>query len=326
MGLAQMDQDALSGWVQAGEHTRPFFDWLLEPEGKGVWEAEGRLVTKVRQENFLFLYLTEKKGQYLRVNEALQFGGLFCGGMLHDVQEPLREALGIPEGIQFQSKDEAAAELEQKVSEKVQDLIEHHWDEILAEQRYETRQILPLLNREEVRGMAESYYLNGTPIEQVAFQPSFSFGRQFPDTHYLMYLEHDGHAVNAIAKQWVRKHVPEISKKRILYGCIREEMRDIPDNGRLAKVRLIRESLAGLEGETMLAEIRKKGSVLPIHMRAEALMDRQGRYSLSGLATRERQQFERQYGRTAILLAEDIRRVSLGRKVLYTAGQEQEAA
>lgn len=318
-----VDMEMLPSWVMSGKYTAIFLDWLLEDENS-VREIGENVFVKVQQGIFAFVYLSYGS-KHLQVGAGLSFTGMFCrkNYELYDVQENLRDALSIPARISFQSKEAISGILEEKITEKVWNLIDHHWDEMLGEKKYETRQLLPLLKREEVQKAAEQLYLDGMPIEDVVYRPYFSFGGMLSDSSYLMYLEHGSHAVNAMAKQWVRKHLPEISKQRIYYGCIREELHNIPMNGRLTKVRQIRESLAEVkDDEAVQVKINKKGRTLYVHMRAKNLTGQQGYYPLSCLSTRERVLYEKQYGRSGWLQAEDIQSVSLYRKTLYTVNKE----
>lgn len=325
MKLKQADLDMLPAWVKSGKNTVQFLEWILD-DRCFVWETLGHILVKIKQGKFLFLYLSEKKsGSYITIKQGLAFCGLFYTGNyeLYDVQVPLLYILGMQQDAAFQSKENAVRFLEQEVSDKIGDIIRNHWYDIIAEKKYEVHQLIPALNFENVKSIAEKFYLDGWSIEEVTYKPKFSFGQQIPDTYYLMYLEHGEHTVNVIAKQWIRKHLPEISKERIYFGCIREQMREIPSNGRLAKVRQIRSCLTGLENETVHVKIDKNEKTLYIRVKAKELMARQGRYSLTCFPTRDRLQYEKLFGKSVLLQIEDIKSVSLFQKVLYIQkGQE----
>lgn len=320
----------LPQWVQLGEDTQPFLDWLLGTDIQ-PWERMDSVIIKVPQKNFLYLYHAIKsESQLLRLSSELEFAGLFCkcNYGLYDVSEPLKSGLGIPEEITFQGKEETIKLLEQQMKEKIADLITNHWDEVLRNTKYKTRELLPMLKREEVRRMAEGFYLDGIATNEVVYKPDFTFGGEISDQNYLLYLERGMHTVNAMAMYWVRKHMPELSKQRILFGCIREEMQQIEANGRLMKIRLMRESLAGLEEETVLVKFCIEGKTICVRMKASALTVLQGRIPLHCLAARERAQLKKMYGNLASagLQVEDVQSVSWNRKILYAADGNQEAA
>ena len=107
-------------------------------------------------------------------------------------------------------------------------------------------------------------------------------------------------------------------EQKILYGCIREEMREMSGSECLSKVRQMRDSLKGLKEEFVQVEICKKGKTLCTRMRASDLLEGKGRYSLAVLTPRERMQYERIFGKSAALRIEDIQRVAHSRKLLYT--------
>lgn len=322
MKLTREDLEMMPAWVQYGTHAVHFLEWLL---GDSLMEeVSGHVLIKVPQKDFLFLYISGEE-RYLSTKEPLNFCGLFYRSSysLHDVQEPLRAILGIPKDIVFPSKEETERILEQEITEKVSDIIQNHWDEVLLKKKFETMQLIPALKREDVRNMAEKLYLEGRAMEEVVYRPKFTLQGQLPDRYYLLYLEQGSHVVNAMARQWICKRIPEISKQRILYGCIREEMREISGSGCLLKVRQMQESLVGLKEESVQVEICKKGKTLCIRMRASDLLGGKGRYSLAVLPPRERMQYERIFGKSAALRIEDIQRVVHSRKLLYT---QQEAA
>lgn len=324
------DLEILPDWVASGTDTEAFLAWLLNDDTQ-PWDMMELSVIKVPQKTFLFLYLGhKKKKQCLCLNTRLEFAGLFCQSNyeLYDVSELLKDSLGISEEYTFLCKEKAAAHMEQEVSEKIFDMITYHWDEILSEKRYETSQLLPSLRREDVRSMAERFYLEGLTAEEVFFKPLFTFGRMLSDSYYLLYLEHGLHMVNAMARHWIRKRVPDLSKQRILYGCIKEEMRQIPTEGRLFKIRQIRGMLAGLDDETVLVEFGKEEKVVCVRMKAAYLMEPRGQYPLTCLAPRERAIVKKLYGKSVLegLRVEDVQSVTHNRKVLYSVCEEQEAA
>lgn len=323
MKLTQEDLEMMPAWVQSGTHTVHFLDWLLGDSS--LEEVSGHVLIKVPQKDFLFLYTAKKYG-CLSIKETLNFCGLFYRSSysLHDVQEPLREMLGMPKDIVFPSKEETERILEQEISEKVFDIIQNHWDEVLLKKKFKTVQLIPALKREDVRNMAEEFYLEGRTAEDVVYRLKFTLQGQLPDRYYLLYLEQGSHVVNAMARQWIYKRIPEISKQRILYGCIREEMREISGSGCLSKVRQMQNCLEGLKEESVQVEICKKGKTLCIRMRASDLLGGKGRYLLGVLPPRERMQYERIFGKSAALRIEDIQRVVHNRRLLYA--QEQEAA
>lgn len=320
----------LPQWVQSGVDTQPFLDWLLGTDIQ-PWEMRDCVILKVPQKNFLYLYYATKSSkQRLKLSSGLDFAGLFCKRTyeLYEVNKRLQSGLGIPEDMTFYGKKESAVLLEQEITKKIFDLITNHWDMVLQESNHETKELLPMLKREEVRCMAERFYLDGVTVDQVVYKPVFTFGGVLSDTNYLLYLEHGLRVVNAMAMRWVRNHVPELSKQRILYGCIREEMQQIRADGRLLKIRQMRETLAGLEEKMVLVEFRLKGKPVYVRMKASVLMEQKGRFPLTCLAAREREQLKKRYGKLASagLQVEDVQSVSWNRKILYAADGKQEAA
>lgn len=330
IGQKTRDLEMLPDWVSSGAYTESFLTWLLNEDSQ-TQDLMDSILVKVPQKNFVYLFAGQKESnQCLRLKERLEFAGLFCltNYELYDVSELLKSSLGVPKESVFLCKEETVTILEQQICEKISDIISNHWDEVLSEKKYETGQLLPALKREDVRNMAEHFYLEGITADEVYFKPQFTFGGGLPDSCYLLYLEHGQHTVNAMARHWIRKRVPALSKQRILYGCIKEEMRQIPAEGRLFKIRQIREILVGLKEEIVFVKFRREGKEVSVRMKASDLMDPKGRYSLACFSPRERGLIKRLYGNSVLegLQVEDIQSVIHNRQVLFVTEEEQEAA
>lgn len=71
----------------------------------------------------------------------------------------------------------------------------------------------------------------GFPVrEDLIYQPQFHFADmkwEFSDWMFLEYLSNPQRAAELFAQKWLLEKLPEISKKKICIGCIREEMEEM---------------------------------------------------------------------------------------------------
>lgn len=95
---------------------------------------------------------------------------------------------------------------------------------------YSVRELIPVIDRTDIRKTAEKLYQEGKTAVDVVYRPQFLFGRQtgdFTDEVYLLYLNHQESVVRAFAGQWLKKELPKISQERIRAGCIKNELQEI---------------------------------------------------------------------------------------------------
>lgn len=57
MKLKKEESEMLPVWVLSGVYTKSFFSWLNEAEESHIWEHQNDTVVKMRQGNFIYLYL-----------------------------------------------------------------------------------------------------------------------------------------------------------------------------------------------------------------------------------------------------------------------------
>ena len=72
-----------------------------------------------------------------------------------------------------------------------------------------------------------NYYLQGRNLADIKFVPKISLETSFSDTMYLLFLEYGEQVVEKIAKRWIKRNIAYISQQRILFGCVRDEFREI---------------------------------------------------------------------------------------------------
>lgn len=92
---------------------------------------------------------------------------------------------------------------------------------------------------------AERYYLQNGSLADIHFIPQISLEASFSGCYIFIVLEYGEQAAEKIARQWIKRNIPYISQQRILYGCVRDEFREILDtpNDRIHKIKHLIQAL-----------------------------------------------------------------------------------
>lgn len=241
--MACQVQRRIPVWAESGKGTEALFQWMQQGKDQ-MLQLGGYGFMKARIEDCLLLYFTrmQRKDKYGKI-EGLNFCGIYnpyeCA--LYDVSIELRQAAGIKDDIFFPTKQEVQEEARSRIQQYSMEKIQNDWHTLLKGSGYTTRQLLPEIDRTQIRKAAEQFFFEGKTAEEIVYVPHFMFGKdagQFTDEIYLLYLNHKECVVRSFAERWLRKILPQISKERIVYGCIREEMRNIQEEQRDRRKRI----------------------------------------------------------------------------------------
>lgn len=321
MKLKKAESEMLPVWVLSGVYTKPFFAWLNEAEKSNIWEHQNDTVVKMRQGNFIYLYLQKGAGKNLVPGHDLKFAGLFVrkNYNLYDVDMELAVLLGLPEEIGFPCRTDIRRAAEERASQKADEILEMHWQEFLFQSGLDTKSLIPLVVRSEIRERAENYYLQGRNLADIKFEPKISLETSFSDTMYLLFLEYGEQVVEKIAKRWIKRNIAYISQQRILFGCVRDEFREILNtpNDRIHKIKRLIQALEGNNSRTVKIVLCRNGKVIHTNVRAVDICNPKGCYAVKSLVPKDRGALYRVFGKAAEFRIEDIQSVSCGRELLY---------
>lgn len=329
MKLKKEEPAMLPAWVLYGTCTERFFAWLNETEESNIWEHQNCTVVKIRQGNFFYLYLQKGAGKILVFGHDLKFVGLFvrknCN--LYDVDMELAALLGLPEEIGFPCRADVRKEAEERASQKADEILGMHWQEFLYQSGFDTKSLIPLVVRSEIRERAEGYYLQGSSLADIKFVPKISLETSFSDITYLLFLEYGEQVAEKIAKRWIKRNIAYISQQRIFFGCVRDEFREILNtpNDRIHKIKHLLQALEGNGSRTVKIVLCRKGKVIHTNALAADICNPKGCYSVKSLAPKDRESLNRVFGKAAEFRIEDIQSVSCGRELLYEAANKKTA-
>jgi len=225
-------------WVREGKETQELLAWL-ESEKDGMETFANRPLLKARSKNCVLIYSQDGNGKETGFH-SIRLSGIFrkTDRALYEVTRELYQAAGIPEKFCFPDKGEVQKEAEDKVTSMGRKMVLEEWDDLVVKSGFTREQMIPAIDREQIRMTAKRYFQMGKRAADIDYQPRFSFASislPFQDETFLWYLE-DGRAmVAATVKVWLTHGLADISKKRIYFGCVKEEMADMEKSGYLRK-------------------------------------------------------------------------------------------
>lgn len=226
----------LPDWVTEGKGTGKFLAWLENDIG-GTGIFAGKTFLNTAMGNCILIYAAHQGPKA----EAGQFHEMYLCGMfrrtdytLYEAKPVLYEAAGIPEEFVFPDKGDVQMEAEKLITAKGRTRLREDWDNLLKESGVSGKQIIPAIDREQIRMMARRYFQMGKRSEDIHYQPRFSFDSlhvPFTDLDFVSYLNDSAALTDRIAQRWLTHAFAEIAKRRIYYGCVKEEMAEMEKSG-----------------------------------------------------------------------------------------------
>ncbi len=130
-----------------------------------------------------------------------------------------------------------------------------------------------------------------------------------------------------IAKRWIKRNIAYISQQRILFGCVRDEFREILNspNDRIHKIKRLIQALEGNNSRTVKIVLCRNGKVIHTNVRAADICNPKGCYAVKSLVPKDRGALYRVFGKAAEFWIEDIQSVSCGRELLYEETKKKTA-
>lgn len=222
--------ERLPDWVHAGEGTKRLFEWL-EYAKEGINIFSGHLFIKAEMETCVLIYAEDNcQTEKTKRLHSCRLCGIYrkTDHTLYEAGAALYQSFGIPGEFCFPDKSGIQKELEEKVTIRGRERVKQEWDQLVQRAGFTREELIPFINREQIRMTARRYFQIGKRAEHILYLPRFSFAAiqsELPDELFLQYLEDEAAAVEIVTETWLMKSLAEISRKRIFYGCVREEMR-----------------------------------------------------------------------------------------------------
>lgn len=246
-------EERLPDWISAGKETKNLYEWL-EYSKDGINLFSGCLFMKVTAGSCALIY-TEDAGRTEGTNRfrLCRLCGIYRkrDHTLYEAAPVLYQTFGIPAEICFPDKTDIQKELEEKVTTRGRERIRQEWDQLVQRAGFTGEELIPFINREQIRMTARRYFQIGKRAADILYLPRFSFAaiqNELPDELLLQYLENEKDVVGTVTEDWLMKSLAEISRKRIFYGCVREEMAEM-EKSRYAKAKSRKESFYTLDEE-----------------------------------------------------------------------------
>lgn len=217
----------LPDWLKESREAEKLIAWLKSPDCE-VKEFSGQLFIKARYGNCFFFFDCLKENRKTDRN--------WCAVIhmpeysLYEAEDLFLNPIGIPDDFGFPVREDLIPKLETQISHIGKKLIREQWDELLLKGGYAAAQMIPEISRVYIQLNADRFIKKGKRPEDLIYQPQFHFADmkwEFSDWMFLEYLSNPQRAAELFAQKWLLEKLPEISKKKICIGCIREEMEEM---------------------------------------------------------------------------------------------------
>ena len=152
------------------------------------------------------------------------------------------------------------------------------------------------------------------------FHSSYTLDK-LPETAFLAYIQDPDGFVQAETEQYIKENQESFLKQFLENDALMAEyqalMRDTSNP--LHRVKAISETIKTSGAKTVTVTVQKAGEELSFRTGTTPLRGRYNSYSSSHITATDRQEFERLFGRYSDYKAEDIARITYGKKVIYEA-------
>lgn len=330
MKLTQADYWILPDWMGATKESKRLAEWLFSEENEPL-ESETAYIIKVKQSAFLFVYVGEKEGHsnFPKLDGHFRYNGFFnlTDYKFYDLGYDLKHWMKLGDAAVFQTREMVMGEAEEKISVQIRKLMNEEWESVLISYKGDTKDLRPVIDKSEIRSLAEKSYLEGKKTAEIVFNPQFSFGsiQRFRIT-YLHYLTDKEQVSEAIARQWLKQNLVYVSQRKILAGCVREELLEIYQNpgDRIHKISRLKGAVEVLNCKTVVVHMRKNGQAFQIRMKAEGLANPKGRYPFSCVMAKDRSRLQNWFGKYGEIDINEIEQVLYQKSLLYHSKSKEE--
>lgn len=219
-------------WIMEGVQTKRFLAWLTKETDQVARFSEWTLLKGVRNGCVLVYLVSDTDLTKQAGVHSIELCGIFRKKdySLYEVSPILYQAVGIPEEFGFPDKAEIQSEIEEKVTVHGRQKLQKEWDDLVIKSGFTREQLIPSIDRGKIHLAAKRYFQMGKRAEDLVYAPVFSFDSiqcTLSDAIFLQYLENEEYIVGLLTEQWLTRTLADVSKKRIYYGCVREEMEEL---------------------------------------------------------------------------------------------------
>ena len=148
---------------------------------------------------------------------------------------------------------------------------------------------------------------------------------ELPETTFMAWLQDPENFIQTEAEVYSKRNQEKFLLQFLKNDALWEEYQAIaqdPDNP-LHRVKAIFDAIKTSGAKTVTVTVQKNGEELSFRTGTTPLMGHHNSYNTSHIAAADRQEFERLFGRHASYTAEDITRITYGKKALYEAAPIQ---
>ena len=312
-------RDEFQRWLELG--NAPFT----------IWQGEQTLVTLSRlekQQGVDYLYrISPTQNNSISWDSSMLFCGVY--DMEHRALYLTKDSLGIFTSGRFPF----VAEIGPSMTGEISGMINRYVEDAIANDRNHLT-VREVTGWQEVRHLQyyqeygakenaiQMFFDGEIPDEQ--FHSGYTLD-ELPEPAFIAYIRDPENFVQTEAEQYMK-----INQEKFLLqflendALLTEYQALVQDTGSpYYRMKAITDAVKDSGAKTVTVSIRKDGAELTFKAAADSLTGRRGYYSTYYLPAQDRREFERVFGRNADYNAEEIMKITYGKKTIYEAAAVQ---
>lgn len=322
----------MSDLYQAAAARDEFQRWLeLGHAPFTVWQGEKALVTLSRLEkkpSVDYLYrIAATQGNSISWEDNLLFCGVYDmkNRALYLTKDSLRILMEGKFPMVAKAGPSMAGEISGRINQRVESIIANDRDNLPMREVTGWREMRDLKYYQEY-GAAEDaiqHLFDGTEPDG-QFHSDYELGR-LPEAGFLAYIQDPEGFIQARAEQYIQtnaeKFLLQFLENDALLAKYQALMQDAGNP--IHRMKAITDAINASGAKTVTVTVQKAGQELTFKAEASSLTGHKSSYNTSDISGPDRQEFNRTFGKYSGYMAEDITRITYGRRTIYEAAPAQ---
>ena len=292
-----------------------------------IWQGEKAVTTLIRLEkkpSLDYLYQAAMgQDNSISWNRGLMFCGVYDieNQALYLTEDSLSYLAADPAPLVINTNASMAEEISEKINQQVEDTIANDPNNLPGQEITGRQALRDLQYYQEygAKGEAIKRFFHDDPPDS-QFHSCYMLD-ELPEAAFLAYIQDPDGFVQAETEQYIKENQESFLKQFLENDALMAEyqalMRDTSNP--LHRVKAISETIKTSGAKTVTVTVQKAGEELSFRTGTTPLRGRYNSYSSSHITATDRQEFERLFGRYSDYKAEDIARITYGKKVIYEA-------
>ena len=292
-----------------------------------IWQGEKAVTTLIRLEkkpSLDYLYQAAMgQDNSISWNRGLMFCGVYDikNQALYLTEDSLSYLAADPAPLVINTNASMAEEISEKINQQVEDTIANDPNN-LPGQEITGRQALRDLQYYQEYGAKEEaikrFFHDDPPDSQ--FHSGYMLD-ELPEAAFLAYIQDPELFVRTEAEQYIKTHREDFLLRFLKNDALLAEYQAlVQDTGSpIQRMKAITDAVKASGAKTVTVTAQKEGQELTFKTAASSLTGHKSFYSTLDIPASDRREFEKLFGRHSDYKAEDIARITYGKKVIYEA-------